>query len=328
MRHSSILVSIAALLPLACSNGGAADAGNNGICGGSQSTCADITDCCTGFECEGGKCVFVGGGNGGNGGSSSESGSSGSGSSGSHGTSGSGSSGGTTVQSSTGFGSSGQGSTGLGSTGQGSTGFGSTGQGSTGFGGSTGAGSTGFGGSTGAGSSSGSASGCKPWSGNPVPTYDAACNPNGGTSKVCAPNGLCIANCNSASNVCTTLQVCEVNGHCEASGGSSSGGSSSGGGSSGGSSGSASGLCAVCAVYPTTTTPDTCTGGTSLCACDPDDPSCNDGFCAASCDVGDAGDQALCPSGTTCLQTTDWVTETLVYFVCYPDDGTCLDAGV
>ena len=75
-------------------------------------------------------------------------------------------------------------------------------------------------------------------------------------------------------------------------------------------------------------TPSTCTGGTSLCTCDPDDSTCNDGYCVANCENGSAADQALCPGGTTCLQTLDWLTASVTEFGCYPAaTGSCLDGG-
>jgi hypothetical protein len=214
-RRSPLLVALAALLPLACGKGHAVDAGP-GQCGSSEATCATTQDCCPGFQCAAGTCLFVGSGNGSSGGSAGQG-------DGGAGSAGSSSGGGTTVKGSSGGASGSQGSGGASSDGASSSGF--------------------------------------------------------------------------------------------------SGGGADGGGSEAGDGGEAGpDLCASCDAVA-------CSGA-ALCACDPDDSHCTDGYCAQSCDRADAGDPALCPPGTTCLPTTDYYSESLPYFVCYPAvSKTCLDAG-
>ncbi len=323
MRRFPILlaatVSLTLALPPACSNKGGSD-GGSGICGSSNSTCLDSNDCCTGFECAGGMCVFVGGNGGNNGGNN--------GSSGSGASSGGSSSVSSASGSASGHASSGNNS-GSGSSGQGnSSGFGSTGQSSNSGGGSSGA-TSGY-----------------------SPDLCSICKSNGksctGPSDICVcdpsesgcTTGYCAGSCGTGEQalcpvgtdclptppyggsgedyVCFPSSLTCVGGASSSGGGNS--GSGSGGGSSGGSSGgSGSGLCSICDSI-------NCPGA-EVCGCDPDDPSCNDGYCAPSCDVADAGDQALCAKGTTCVPTTDYATESLQYFVCLPSGGTCLDGG-
>jgi hypothetical protein len=145
---------------------------------------------------------------------------------------------------------------------------------------------------------------------------------------VCPSVTTCVAATDSQGSM--TDYVCLPSPGTCIKGGSSSGGSSGGssshsgsGSSSGGSSGGSSpDLCFMCGNSTN------CSASTDLCVCDPDDGSCTDGFCAGNCENGSVGDQALCPKGTTCVQTMDWQTESITEFVCYPADGTCLDAGV
>ena len=145
--------------------------------------------------------------------------------------------------------------------------------------------------------SSGSPSGCKAWTGSPVPTYDQACNPTGGTADVCSQTGTCIANCTVTASVCTTGETCNANGHCSApasstssgaatgssgsSGSSSSTGGTSTGGTSSGSGSSSSGLATACTTTLNVAELTPCDGGTSgcptglICANDPNaGPTC------------------------------------------------------
>jgi hypothetical protein len=156
-------------------------------------------------------------------------------------------------------------------------------------------------------------------------------NPNTGLADqaVCPVATTCVAATDSQTD--GTDYVCLPSpGTCLAgssSGGSSSGGStgksSSGGSSSGASSGGASpDLCALCSNSIN------CSGANDICVCDPDDPSCTNGYCAGNCANGTVADQALCPRNNTCVQTLDWQTASITEFACYPLDGTCLDAGV
>jgi hypothetical protein len=319
LRYTPILIALAVSFPLACNNGGSGDGGPGG-CGGTQEACATITDCCPGFECSASKCVFVGGGNGnGNGGSSSNAG-------------GSSSSAGSSAGGTHGSGTSSGGAT----TGHGTSGGGTTGHANNGSGGGTSSG-----GAT-SGFSPDLCAACESVGNCTGPNDLCVCDP---TDPFCDNGGYCAGSCGTGSQAlcpsgtdCVSAVdaesdgedfVCYPESETCVPGGTSSGGSTNGGGTSGGNSGGD--LCSVCGVFISTTppVPTPCPTTSNLCACDPDDSMCIDGFCAASCSVAgaDAGDQALCPKGTTCTPTVDWQTLMIQYFVCYPSDGTCLDAG-
>jgi hypothetical protein len=121
----------------------------------------------------------------------------------------------------------------------------------------------------------------------------------------------------------TDVYVCYPSSLTCIGGGSSSGGNiggSSGGFGSSSGGGGPSSLCSLCDSI-------NCSGTNSQCACDPEDSSCEDGFCVSNCEQGNAADQALCPKGTTCVATIDYETESLSWYGCYPAGGSCIDAG-
>ncbi len=270
----TIPLSVLAALALAACGPSTGTSSISGVCHGSNQSCSVAGDCCTGFVCENGTCVFVSGGNGGNAtGGNAASGGASSGTSGIGGLTGGGSSSGGLTG---GGSSSGGGLIGGSSTGGSGTGLSSASSSGTGTGSGTGGG---IGSNGGTSSSGGGTAGSCPVL---AAGEGQACAADGGTGQcpsplVCAYDpshlgGFCTYACTNSSD-CLDIATSCVNGVClwNPCGQSPDAGLGVNGTIDGpcNAAGVGDGTCLPAAALGTTAVPGLClqTGGTSTSAC-------------------------------------------------------------